>query len=138
MKAEQFTAVNRPRIVVADDCRDAADALVHLLSLMGYEAKAVYNGREAVEACARAHPDLAILDMEMPVLDGCDAARLIKAAPGPCPWIASLSGAALDTEPLRSRCQVFDSALTKPAELSELAALLQEKAGPPRPQSATH
>lgn len=136
MEAQQFTPPARPRIFVADDCRDAADALVQLLSLMGYEATAAYNGREVVEACASAHPTLAILDVEMPELDGCDAARLIKAAPGPRPWIASLSGAALDSEPLRSRYRVFDSALTKPAEFDELAALLQDKSGPPSAPAA--
>ncbi|MBW8778867.1 MAG: response regulator [Burkholderiales bacterium] len=65
-------------IVVADDNHDAADSLAQLLGLMGYDAVAVYDGEQAVRACHDLHPDLAILDVQMPLLDGCAAARRIR------------------------------------------------------------
>ena len=67
-------------VVVADDNREAADTLVEILAAMGYPAIAVYDGREAVQACAALEPELAILDVQMPFIDGCEAARLIRAA----------------------------------------------------------
>jgi CheY-like chemotaxis protein len=117
------------RIVVADDNHDAADALSDLLESMGYSTSVAYDGREAVEACAATQPALAILDVEMPVMDGCEAARLIREGAAPPPWIASLTGACLDDEPLRSRCGVFDTHLQKPVDVAELVALVSKRAG---------
>jgi len=64
-------------VVVAGDNHEAADTLVELLGAMGYAAVAAYDGREAVEACSALQPELAILDVEIPLLDGCAAARLV-------------------------------------------------------------
>jgi len=68
----------RSCIVVADDNHDAADSLAQLLDLMGYDAVAVYDGQQAVRACHDLHPDLAILDVQMPGLDGFETAAYIK------------------------------------------------------------
>jgi CheY-like chemotaxis protein len=115
---------NRSRIVVADDNRDAADSLAQLLSLMGYDAVAVYDGRQAVQACHDLHPDLAILDVQMPIMDGCAAAQLIRQDDVPRPWLASLTALKLHDEPLRSSCELFDAHLSKPLRIDELSTLL--------------
>lgn len=64
---------------------------------MGYPAVAAYDGRQAVEACAALKPDLAILDVQMPLLDGCSAALLIRAGEHPPRTIASLSACGIGT-----------------------------------------
>jgi CheY-like chemotaxis protein len=114
----------RSCIVVADDNRDAADSLAQLLGLMGYDAVAVYDGEQAVRACHDLHPDLAILDVQMPVLDGCSAARRIRDDDVRPPMLASLSALKMQDEPLRSEHELFDTHLSKPLRMNELSTLL--------------
>ncbi len=117
-------------VVVADDNRDAADSLVELLGALGYPAVAAYDGRQAVEVCSALEPDLAILDIQMPLLDGCAAARLIRAGVHPPGTIASLSALRHWDEPMKSEGGVFDVRLAKPARLDELSELLARAVGP--------
>ena len=117
--------MSRSRIVVADDNHDAADSLAQLLDLMGYDAVAVYDGEQAVRACHDLHPDLAILDVQMPLLDGCAAARKIRnEEDGRAPMLASLTALKLQDEPLRSGRDLFDTHLSKPLRIDELSSLL--------------
>jgi len=116
-------------VVVADDKREAADTLVALLRAMGYSAVAACDGREVVEACSALQPELAILDVEMPLLDGCDAARLIRSGARPPAMIASLSGRRYWQEPLESNVAVFDVRLVKPRRMDQLAELLVKAIG---------
>jgi CheY-like chemotaxis protein len=120
---------SRCRVVVADDNHDAADTLVEILGAMGYAAVAAYDGREAVEACSAWHPDLAILDVEMPLLDGCAAARLIRSGARPPAMIAALSGLRHWQEPLKANVGVFDVRLAKPPRMDQLAELLAKALG---------
>ncbi len=116
-------------VVVADDNREAADTLVEILGAMGYSAVAVYDGREAVEACCTLQPELAILDIEMPLLDGCAAARLIRSSPRPPAMIAALSGLRHWEDPLKLNVEVFDVRLAKPPRMDQLAKLLYKAHG---------
>jgi response regulator NasT len=66
------------RIAVADDENDMRDYLRTVLPLGGHEViGAVANGEALVELCVAEHPDLAIIDIKMPEMDGLDAARII-------------------------------------------------------------
>ena len=120
------------RVVVADDNRDAADSLVELLGAMGYAAFAAYDGQEAVDACTTLQPDLAILDIQMPLMDGCAAALLIRSGAHPPGTIASLSAVRHWDEPMKSQGRVFDVRLAKPARMAQLSELLARavKVGP--------
>ena len=117
-------------VVVADDNHDAADSLVELLGALGYSAVAAYDGRQAVEACSTLEPDLAILDIQMPLLDGCAAARLIRSGAHPPGTIASLSALRHWDEPMKSEGDAFDVRLAKPARLDQLSELLARAVGP--------
>lgn len=116
---------NPNTMVVADDNPDAALALAEVARILGYEPVVASDGKQALEACAAERPAVAILDVEMPVMDGCKAARRMRELPNPPRLIASLSGVRLDEEPLRSRCAVFDARLSKPLDFDQLAALLE-------------
>lgn len=116
-------------VVVADDNRDAADSLVALLGAMGYPATAAYDGREAVAACSALEPELAILDIQMPFLDGCAAARLIRSGAHPPRTIASLSALRHWEEPMKSQGGAFDVKLAKPARIEQLRELLANAIG---------
>jgi CheY-like chemotaxis protein len=124
-------------VVVADDNRDAADTLVELLGAMGYVAVAAYNGREAIDVCFALRPQLAILDIQMPLLDGCAAARLIRMADHPPAMIASLSALRHWDEPMKSQSSVFDVRLAKPARMDQLSDLLAKAFGVMLCNSAT-
>ena len=125
--------MSRSCVVVADDNHDAADSLAQLLDLMGYDAVAVYDGEQAVRACHDLHPDLAILDVQMPLLDGCAAARRIRDEDdGRAPMLASLTALQPQEEPLRSGRDLFDTHLSKPLRIDELSSLLARTATFPR------
>lgn len=71
------------RVLVAEDEKSMASGLQGQLETLGYEVVAVVDdGQRAVESCRRALPDLAMLDIEMPGLDGLTAAREISSDPG--------------------------------------------------------
>src|SRR2546425_9478284 len=67
------------RVLVADDERDAANTLHKVLHLEGYDVRAAYDGAEVLQAAREFHPDVVILDIEMPQLNGYDVARALRA-----------------------------------------------------------
>jgi CheY-like chemotaxis protein len=118
---------SRPFIVVADDNRDAADTLAQLLRLLGYEATAVYDGRQAVAACSSHPAALAILDIHMPIMSGTEAAMNIRAQHGAALLLASLTSLRGRTAPSGPEWDVFDAHLSKPLQMSELSDLLARR-----------
>jgi two-component system, chemotaxis family, CheB/CheR fusion protein len=118
--------MNKRSVVVADDNKDAADSLAMLLELMGYAATAVYDGAQALEACRRHRPDLAILDVQMPILDGLAAARAIRAERGASVVLASMTGLRGRSERTGTPWDCFDAPLAKPLRMSELVTLLDQ------------
>ena len=122
----------RTEIVVADDNKDAADSLAQLLGLMGHGALAVYDGRQAVAACRALRPSLVILDVQMPIMDGVEAARAIRKGSHPLPVIASLTALKGRQLPDDVEWALFDVHLSKPlvpAELDRLLAKAMPAAG---------
>lgn len=122
-------------VLVADDNRDAADTLVELIQAMGYAAKATYSGRDAIDACVALQPELVILDIQMPMLDGCAAARLMRLGSHPPATIASLSALRHWDEPMKTHGAVFDVRLAKPARMGQLRELLARAVLPMRADS---
>ncbi len=69
------------RILLADDNRDALDSLATLLQCDGHEVHTAGDGAEALEVAAACHPDVVLLDIGMPKLDGYEVAKRIRAEP---------------------------------------------------------
>ncbi len=69
-------------ILVAEDHADSRDALRTLLEAAGYEVALAHNGREAVERALALRPDLVVMDLMMPEMDGLEATRVLRASPG--------------------------------------------------------
>lgn len=69
------------KILIAEDERDIRDLIIFTLQFAGHEVSAVTNGEEAVAAAAQSRPDLIIMDVRMPKMNGYDACRQIKADP---------------------------------------------------------
>ncbi|MCO6430289.1 MAG: PAS domain S-box protein [Deltaproteobacteria bacterium] len=119
------------RILVADDNLDSADSLAMRLRLMGHEVRVAYDGQQAIDLAAAYHPDLLLLDIGMPKLNGYDAARLLRKQPwGRLVVLAALTGWGQETDRIKSRDAGFDFHLVKPVEpaaLEKLLATLPEK-----------
>jgi CheY-like chemotaxis protein len=115
------------RILVADDNRDNAQSLAMLLQLQGNEVETVYDGLEAVEAAERYHPDVVLLDIGMPKMDGYAACRLIREQPGGRDIrIIALTGWGQDEDRRKSKAAGFDDHLVKPVAPATLLSALAE------------
>jgi signal transduction histidine kinase/CheY-like chemotaxis protein len=119
-------ATRRPkRILVADDNRDTVESLAILLRLQGHEVQAVHDGQEAVRAAERFQPDLALLDIGMPRLNGFDAARRIREQSwGKRMMLVAISGWGQEEDKQRATEAGFDYHLTKPVDPDALERLL--------------
>ncbi|HET7669919.1 MAG TPA: response regulator [Burkholderiales bacterium] len=113
------------RILVVDDQPDAAASLAMLLSMHGHDAKAVEDSRQAMPVAKQFRPNVAVLDLRMPHIDGLKLARLFRADP-------DLQGVVLialtaDADPvMRQRTKEcgFAVHLLKPASDSELQRII--------------
>lgn len=110
------------RVLMADDNPVIRSAVGRLIRLLDFEPVLVANGREAVEAMATQHFDVVFLDVQMPEMDGFEAASLMRqGANGSEPWIVGLS-ASLD-EGL-AEASGMNEFLVKPLRLNDLVEVL--------------
>ena len=113
-------------VVVADDNHDAADSLVQLINSLGYAALAVYSGAEAVQAQRRLMPALMLMDIQMPLMDGYEAARHIREEGPDCPRLAALTSLSSEQDRKKSLAAGFNVHLVKPIGVAQLGKLLEE------------
>jgi PAS domain S-box-containing protein len=113
------------RVLVADDNRDAANSLAMLLRMEGHEVVVVHDGVSAIEGIRAHKPDVAILDIGMPGMDGYEVARRAREAfsKGQLTLVA-VTGWGQRNDIDRALSSGFDHHFTKPLEPSNLAALL--------------
>jgi CheY-like chemotaxis protein len=124
-EAEPQGSSSRRRVLVVDDNKDAAVSLAMMLKLMGNEAKTAHDGLEALDVAAVHRPDLILLDIGMPRLNGYDTARQIRQQPwGKGIVLVALTGWGQDEDRRKSQDAGFDAHMTKPIEPVELEKLL--------------
>ena len=111
------------RVLVADDNRDAIDTLALFLERSGHTVRTAADGVEAMEVARAFHPDVAVLDIGMPRMDGYEVARKLRANGEVCVLIA-LTGWGQADDHRRSREAGFDYHLIKPVQPSTLVKLL--------------
>jgi len=132
-QAEQGKAARRPgvprRVLVVDDNTDAAAMLDLLLRSLGHETRIAHEGGEALRAAEEFRPDIVLLDIGMPGLDGYEVARrLRRQSSGPL-RIVAVTGWGQDADRQRSAEAGFDLHLVKPVDASELAQALNDRNG---------
>jgi PAS domain S-box-containing protein len=115
------------RILVADDNPDSAESMSMLLRLMGNDVRTVNDGVAAVEQAAEFRPDVILMDIGMPRLDGYEAARRIREQP----WsrgtmLVALTGWGQDEDKRKAIEAGFDRHFTKPLDPAELRKLIVE------------
>jgi CheY-like chemotaxis protein/anti-sigma regulatory factor (Ser/Thr protein kinase) len=119
-----LTAVASRRILVVDDNSDAADALGMLLKLLGADVRTANDGVSAVEAVSKYRPDIVLLDISMPGMDGYEVARRVRQTPeGRKVALIALSGRGQEEDRRLGREAGFDHYLVKPVDLNALQAL---------------
>jgi PAS domain S-box-containing protein len=113
------------RVLVVDDNRDSAESLAMLLSLEGHQTHTAHDGEEAVREAERWGPDVVLLDIGLPRLNGYDAGRRIRDLPGgKAMTLIALTGWGQDEDRRQSTDAGFDGHLVKPVDPDVLQALL--------------
>jgi PAS domain S-box-containing protein len=118
------------RVLVVDDNVDAAATLEMLLGSLGYQTRVVHDGASALAAAKQFKPDVVLLDIGMPGLDGYEVARRLRAMKsGRALRIIAVTGWGQEADRHRSREAGFDVHLVKPVEPGELLRVLDKKGG---------
>jgi CheY-like chemotaxis protein len=117
------------RVLVADDNEYTADSFARLIRLCGHEATAVYSGSEAVKCSAEFLPDMVLLDIDMPSMDGYEAAARIRHDQAHSqPILVAVTGWAREEDQIRAYDAGFDLHVAKPLSferLKDLTAMLE-------------
>jgi signal transduction histidine kinase len=113
------------RVLVVDDNRDAADMLAELLRLLGVTVEVANDGAGALDALASFRPDVMLLDIGMPGMDGYAVAREVRVRPGGrAITIIALTGWGQEQDIEHARAAGFDHHLVKPPDLEKLRSIL--------------
>jgi CheY-like chemotaxis protein len=113
------------KILIADDNLDAAVSLSMLLQMMGHETRIAHDGLEAVEIAEHFHPEVVLLDLGMPRLDGYEAVQRMAVRP----WarsslLVAITGWGQEADRQRAQEAGFHRHLVKPVDLDALGQLI--------------
>ena len=117
------------RVLVADDIGDNREVMASMLATAGFDVRHAENGRDAVEQCAVWRPRLVMLDLRMPVMDGFEAARQLRAAHGGEVSIIASSASVFPEIRDQALAAGANAFLAKPFAEDELFRILTEVAG---------
>jgi signal transduction histidine kinase len=125
--------VDARRILIVDDNRDALESLATLMQIAGHATRGAADGETALTIAAEWRPQVVLLDLGLPRVDGYEVGRRIRAEPwGQDILLVALTGWGQEQDRRRSREAGFDSHLVKPLDLARLSELL-ERLPPPQP-----
>lgn len=113
------------RVLVVDDNADAAEMLAEALTALGFDTRIALDGPSALDIARGFQPDVALLDIGLPVMDGHELARRLKSEPGERPIrLVAVTGYGQPGDRLNTTDAGFDAHLVKPVDLTELAQLV--------------
>jgi CheY-like chemotaxis protein len=118
--------LRRERVLVVDDNVDAADMLSAALEALGYRTAVANDAPEALRIAGEMNPEIALLDIGLPVMDGYELAQRMRAQQ-PGIDLFAITGYGQDADQRRSRAAGFSEHLTKPVDLDKLARLLEAR-----------
>lgn len=121
------TRMTMRRILVVDDNHDSAESLALLLNLDGHETRVAHDGVEAMQAAAAFKPDVMLMDLGLPKLNGYQVARKVRELPrGSEVRLVALTGWVEDEYRTDSKAAGFDAHFVKPINHAALTRLLAE------------
>src|SRR6185436_1622938 len=113
------------RILVVDDNKDSASSLAMLLKLAGHETFTAHDGMEAIEAAEKRRPEVMLLDIGLPILNGNDVCRRVRAESwGAGIVMIAVTGWGQEADRKRAEAAGFDHHLVKPVNYADLLELL--------------
>jgi CheY-like chemotaxis protein len=113
------------RVLIVDDNHDAADSMAAMLALMGHHTEVAYDGIKALQLAYDLEPDLILLDLGLPDMDGFEVARRLRRLRNHIPRLVALTGYGADEDKRRTSDAGFDEHVTKPVTpetVSEIVA----------------
>jgi len=114
------------RVLVAEDNEDSAETMAMLLRLYGHQVEVASDGPRALEAVKASQPDVVLLDIGLPKLDGWQVAKQIREqGNGSRPFLIAISGYGTEADKLRSEEAGIDVHLVKPVDPIELKNILK-------------
>lgn len=127
-KGDEEFPVKPRRVLVVDDNVDAAISLARLFTLKGHQVKTAHDGLSGIQEVTSFRPEVVLLDLGMPGIDGFETARRIRASePGHKVLLIALTGWGLEEDRRRTRDSGFDHHFVKPVNFSELEKLLHKE-----------
>jgi two-component system CheB/CheR fusion protein len=111
-------------VLIADPCADTVESTTWLLRHWGHDVRGVGTGRDVLEAAQAYRPDAVLMELALPGLDGCAAARRLRQQPGWPDLLVAVTGYGDENSRRRSREAGFDWHLVKPVEPALLQSLL--------------
>jgi CheY-like chemotaxis protein len=110
------------KVLIVDDNMDAAAALAELLTVWGYQVVVAHDGPSALALLSDMAPDIALLDIGLPVMDGYELAAQLRLQPGGERMrLIALTGYGQESDVLRSKGSGFAEHLVKPVDMERLA-----------------
>jgi two-component system cell cycle response regulator DivK len=126
---EMERRLRRPRVLLVEDSEDNRMMMKRLLEMSGYEVMEAVNGEQAVESAQTTRPDLILMDLSLPKIDGLAATRYIRRLPAmqrvPIVVVSAHDTADFHAEALASGCNEY---VTKPIDFGQLELLLKRLA----------
>jgi two-component system CheB/CheR fusion protein len=120
-------AARKLKILVADDNDDGRQMLKFLLESEGHQVAVAEDGTEALKAAAEMKPEVGILDIGMPGMNGYEVARTLKKGRGKKPFLIALSGLGQADDKARALGSGFDHHFTKPVDLNALLSIIAQR-----------
>jgi len=128
-KAAPPPAAAARRVLVVEDNDDAREMLCHLLRLLGHEVHEAADGASGVDAALQLAPDLTLVDIGLPGIDGYEVARRIRGTPaGGALHLIAVTGYGLPEDRERARAAGYDGHLVKPVDPARLTTILEGRA----------
>lgn len=119
--SEKYTQARESRILVVDDNRDITRATQILLEVLGHTVRVAHDGPTALRIAIEFRPDLVLLDLGLPLMDGFEVARELRKQPGGTALqIIAISGWGDEATRIRSTAAGFDQHWLKPIGLDDL------------------
>ncbi|HEV8577921.1 MAG TPA: PAS domain S-box protein [Thermoanaerobaculia bacterium] len=124
-EADEPRVMSKRRLLIVDDLKDTADSLAMLLNMKGHDVHTAYDGEEAIAAAAKLRPEVVLLDIGMPKLNGYDACRHIREQSwGEGVFIVALTGWGQEDDRRATEEAGFDHHMVKPVDPAALLQLL--------------
>jgi signal transduction histidine kinase len=127
----QPTVLASCHVLIVDDYADSREMLATLLDIMGHRVERAENGSRGIEMALASRPQVGLVDIGLPDVDGYEVARQVRAALGGSIYLIALTGYGQEEDVRRSLDAGFDAHLVKPPDLAKLQRMLARGCGKP-------